>query len=128
MLNGKILFALFVLFSGLLVFAADYVTPISTVTDPIRGFGDFVGQFDYITRFIVLALTVFLAYVSYSAYKKNKSERLFFVALAFGLFFVKWLLKVVDIFVSPGNFFALTYQNVFELLILGALFFALLKK
>ncbi|MDO8627704.1 MAG: hypothetical protein Q7K42_04515 [Candidatus Diapherotrites archaeon] len=128
MLGKKFLILLFVLVSGIFVFAADYVTPVSSVTDPVRSLGDFVGQFDYITRFIVLALTVFLLYVSYTAYNKSKSERLFFVFLAFGLFFVKWLLKVFDIFFSPGEFFASTYQNVSEFLILGALFLALFKK
>ena len=65
--------------------------------------------------------------ISYLAYRKNKSKRLLFVSIAFALFAVKWFIKLVDIFISPGSFLADSSENVFELLILASLFIALFR-
>lgn len=96
--------------------------------DPLREVSDVAAHNDVLTRFLVLALSLAICFIAFKAYQRNKSERLKYVLLAFTLFAVKWTIKVVDIFVSPGNFFNDASENVFELLILGALFLALFRK
>ena len=83
---------------------------------------------DWITRFLVLLLSLAIFAIAFKAYRKTGSERLKYVLIAFALFAVKWAIKVVDVFVSPGRFFNDASENVFELLILGALFMALFRK
>ena len=96
--------------------------------DALREVSDVAAQNDAFTRFLVLLLSAAILFIAVKAYQKNKSERLKFVTLAFALFAVKWGLKVLDLFVSPGNFFNDASENVFELLILGSLFTALFRK
>ncbi|MDP2974008.1 MAG: hypothetical protein Q8N60_03070, partial [Candidatus Diapherotrites archaeon] len=62
------------------------------------------------------------------AFKRSKSRKLLFVSIAFTLFTVKWALKVVDLFFSPGEFFNRAAENIFELLILASLFIAIFRK
>ena len=62
------------------------------------------------------------------AVKKKRSRRLILVAGAFGLFFIKSALGLIDLYVSPGIFMNFAVQGVFDLLIIGAFAIALLKK
>ena len=96
--------------------------------DPLRQISDTAAHNDFITRFLVLILSLAILFIAFKAYQKNKTERLKYVLIAFALFAVKWALKVLDIFVSPGNFFGDASENVFELLLLGSLFLALFRK
>jgi hypothetical protein len=66
-----------------------------------------------------------LCFIAVKAYFKNKSRRLLLIGGAFFLFAVKWFLKILDLFVSPGWFLPDASENVFELLILALLFVAL---
>ena len=108
-------------------FLLQYVAP-NQPWDPLRVLIKFSENIDIITRMIVFALTIAILVISFLAYQKNKSQRLFFVTLAFAFFAIKWALKVIDLFVSPGNFFSDPAENVAELFILAALFLAIFKK
>ena len=80
------------------------------------------------TSIVVFVLSMALLVVSLFAYKRTKSRKLAFVSLAFLLFAAKWALKIVDLTISPGEFFHRAVENVFELAILASLFIALFRK
>lgn len=105
----------------------EYVAPVQP-WDPLRLLIEFSEHIDIITRLIVFALTLVILVISFLAYQKNKSGRLLFVFLAFLFFSIKWALKVIDLFVSPGMFFSDPAENVAELFILVALFIAIFRK
>ncbi|MBI4044655.1 MAG: hypothetical protein HY392_03020 [Candidatus Diapherotrites archaeon] len=79
-------------------------------------------------KILVFLLSAAFFAVAFMAYRKNPSQKLIFVSLAFLFFAPKWLVKLIDLFFSPGTFLADSSENVFELIILGFLFFAILKK
>ena len=95
--------------------------------DFLRPITEAASQLDPYIKILVFLLALGIFAISHLAYRKNKSKRLFFVSIAFGLFAVKWLIKLVDIFISPGLFLADSSENVFELLILLSLFIALFR-
>ncbi len=111
-----------------LVFFIPSVFAEGHLWDFLRPAAEMAGSYDFFTRVIVLVLTLGLAGVSFLAYNKAKSQKLLFVLIAFGLFALKWLLKVLDLFISTGAFFSDASENVFELLILASLFYALFVK
>lgn len=96
--------------------------------DFLRPLTDFAGVFDPYIKIIVLLFAFAIFVVSLFAYRKSKSKKLLLVTIAFFLFALKWLTKVFDIFVSPGNFLSDASENVFEFLILLSLFSALFRK
>lgn len=79
-------------------------------------------------KFVVLLFSSALLALSWLALKKTGSKKFFFLAGAFGLFSLKILLTLADIFFSPGRFMSETTLSLFDLFILAALFFAVLKK
>lgn len=95
--------------------------------DFLRPLTEIAAQLDPYVKIIVFLLALGLFIISYLAYTKNKSKRLLFVSAAFAFFAIKWLFKLVDIFISPGLFLADSSENVFELLILASLFIALFR-
>jgi hypothetical protein len=95
--------------------------------DFLRPFTVMAAELDPYIKIIVFLLVLGLFFISYLAYRKNKSKRLLFVSVAFALFAFKWLIKLVDIFISPGIFLADSSENIFELLILLSLFIALFR-
>jgi len=112
-----------------LAWLALFAVPVNAAPwDLLRPVVDTAVQNDFITRFLVLLLSLGVLFIAWKAYQANQSRRLRWVMVAFALFAVKWLIKVVDFFVSPGNFFNDPSENVFELLILGSLFKALFTK
>jgi len=101
----------------------------SQLFEPLRTATNIAQQFDFYTKFVVLFIAIILSIIAFLAWRKKKeSKRFLLLAIAFGLFAGKWLLKVLDLFFSPGQFFADAASNVFELLILGSLFGALFFK
>lgn len=88
---------------------------------------DHVFTFYDITLILVLFVTIALASVSYIAYAKKKSDRLFFIALAFFLFALKSGLKIIDNFLTGDySYIGISIQTL-ELLILACLFYAIFK-
>ncbi len=96
--------------------------------DFLRPLTDIASQLDTHIKIFVLLLAFAIFVVSLLAYNKTKSKKLAFVTIAFCLFALKWLVKVFDIFFSPGTFLSDSSENVFEFLILVSLFLAIFRK
>jgi hypothetical protein len=77
---------------------------------------------------LVLLVSLVLLAIAVMAYRKNRTEKLKLVCLAFGLFSVKLLANVVDLVASPGYFMGPPVQNIFDLAILATLFVALFRR
>ncbi len=101
---------------------------VSYVWDFLRPFTTVAHEFALPIKFLILLLSLALLFISFLAYRKAKSRKFLFIALAFAFFAIKWTLKIVDIFLSPGLFLADATENIFELLIFVSLFLALFKK
>lgn len=114
------LFCLFLLISSVFVFAApwDFLRPateIANVINPIIVWG--LG---------IISLVLFL--IAVKALRKKSSKRLMLVTLAFGLFALKSVLNLMDLYFSPGIFMNFAVQGFFDFFILVALFIALFKE
>lgn len=96
--------------------------------DVLRPLNSVAESLGAITTWIVFLLSLGLMVIALLAYRKKRSKRYAFIALAFVFFFLKWLLKVVDIYFSPGHFFNWAAESVFELVIFASLFLALFKR
>ena len=101
---------------------------VSYFWDFLRPFTEMAHQFDMPLTWLVFLFSIALLGIAILAYRKNKSRKLLFVFFAFFFFAAKWLLKVFDLYLSPGNFLSDPSENVFELLIFVSLFLALFKK
>lgn len=101
---------------------------MSYAWDFLRPITEFASHIDPLIKGIVTLLAFGFFLVAFAAYKKNPSQRLMLVTAAFFLFAIKWAIKTIDLFFSPGSFLADSSENVFELLILGLLFSAIIKK
>jgi len=84
--------------------------------------------YDFLVRVAVFIISVVILAIALLAYKRTKTNRLLFVSIAFFFFVAKLGLKVVDLYLSPGEFFHRAAENVFELIILASLFIALFRK
>jgi hypothetical protein len=96
--------------------------------DFLRGATETATVVNPIIAWIVLIIALGVALVAVMALRKKKSKRLLLVSVAFGLFFLKTVLNLVDLYFSPGTFMNLGVQSIFDLVIIGALFIALFKK
>jgi len=117
-----VLIAFFILINSAFVFAEeqpwDFLRPLDRAA----------VEWNPFTTWVVFLLAAALIVISFLAYKKKATSRYAFIALAFGLFGVKWALKLVDIYLSPGRFINWAADTVFDLLILAFLFIALFKR
>ncbi len=89
------------------------------------------GAFWYVEPIVLwvlffAALIVFV--IAIKAVSKKHSNKLKLVAAAFGLLLLKAILLLLDMYVSPGNFFNYSIQSFFDLLIILCLFAALFRK
>lgn len=112
-----------VLLALVFVFGQGYL--IGSITDPLRALANEAQQFDFITRMIVFLFAIAVAIVAAAAWSRTRNEKIGLVAWAFGLLAFKWLLKVMDLFVSSGQFFPDHAENVIELVSLALLAYAL---
>ena len=96
--------------------------------DYLRPLAEFAARNDVFLRPVVLLFSLFIFALAILAYRKKKTKRFAFVALAFLFFSIKWTLKVLDLFVSPGYFFSDASENVFELVIFAFLLMALFER
>lgn len=119
----------------LLVLAGMLLLPIASAneiigffTDPLREITNEALQFDFITRIIVFVFSAAVAVIGIMAWIRSKNKRVAFVALAFGLLAFKWALKVMDLFVSTGQFFPDHAENVIELISLALIAYTIFAK
>ena len=96
--------------------------------DFLRPLADYALTLEPVIKPVVLLFSIAMFLVAFFAYRKNPSRKLLFVAGAFFFFALKWAVKVIDLFFSPGNFLADSSESVFELVILALLFVAILRK
>jgi len=116
----RILFLVGVLLFCVSAFAApwDFFRPVaSEVTD--------AGVF---TSWVVFIVSLVIFGISVLALKKSKSNKLIWVSAAFGLFLLKRLLIVIDIYYSQGDFMNNSIQGFFDLLVMISFFVALFRK
>ena len=81
-----------------------------------------------VSLFLVFILASALSVISFMAYNRKKSNRLFFVSFAFFLFALKAALKLIDNFLLGGYSYMGISIQVLEFLILLSLFYALFRK
>ncbi|MFH1751419.1 MAG: hypothetical protein ABH821_00560 [archaeon] len=120
-----LLFSCLIFFSS---FAFAFMDTSINVTQELRNIRDVIYSIDFLIRTIIFLLALGIGAIAVLAYIKKRSQRLFFVSIAFSLFAVKWLLKIVDLFFFNVHYFTDPIENVFELLILALLFLALVRK
>lgn len=77
---------------------------------------------------LMLVVSAVVFCIALMAVRKKYSAKLAFVSAAFGLFFLKSLLIVIDMYYSPGEFMNQGIQAFFDLLTIGCLFVALFRK
>ena len=87
-----------------------------------------VGVIEPITLWGLLIVSALLFGIAILALKRKSSSKLGYVAAAFGLFFIKSFLMVVDVYFSPGDFMNKAILGFFDLLIMAGLFIALFRK
>jgi len=98
---------------------------VSIITNPLRWLTEEAGELDYAIRIIVFVFSAAIAGIGIMAWQKNNQTRVKWIALAFVLFAFKWLLKVMDMFVSTGAFFPDHAENVMELISLALIAYAI---
>jgi hypothetical protein len=98
---------------------------VEAITNPLRVLTNEAAQFDFITRFIVLLFSLAVAIIGAIAWRRNPNPKIKWIAIAFGLLAFKWLLKVMDLFVSSGQFFPDHAENVIELVSLALIAYAI---
>ena len=92
---------------------------VGLITNPLRWLAEEAGQFDFSIRIIVFLFSAAIAAIGFTAWRRTPNTRVKWIAIAFGLFAFKWLLKVMDMFVSSGAFFPDHAENVIELISLA---------
>ncbi len=116
-------------FTLMLLAIAQFALLASASTlDPLRTVRSDISTIDPFTRIVVFALSVVVLAIALLAYARSKSKRILLVTAAFGFFSLKWLFKVLDIFLTPGMFLTDPLENVFEFLILLLLAVAIFKR
>lgn len=93
--------------------------------DALRPVSDVAVQLDAPIKWFVLLLSAALFVISLLAYAKSKSKRILIVSFAFLLFLVKAVIKVADIYFSPGAFFSYAADDAADFLIMLSIFMAI---
>ena len=121
-LVGKVLSVFFVI---LLLCASAFAAAPWDFLRPTLAAADAISP---VITAIVLLISAFIFGIALLAYKKKKSQALLWVSVAFGLFVLKRILYLVDLYVSPGVFMNFAIESIFDLLILASLFLAIFRK
>jgi hypothetical protein len=117
---GLGLFSLMLVLILSIVFAAPW--------DVLRAPTDWINVIEPIIVWVLLLVSASVFLIALLALRKKYSVKLVFVAGAFGLFGLKSLLVVIDLYASMGNFMNYSILAFFDLLTIGCLFLALFKK
>ena len=113
-----------VVLSVLLLSASVFAAPWDIFREPVQ----VVGNADTIISWVLLIVAFALVCIASLALRKKPSSRLKWVTVAFGVFFIKALLIVIDVYFSPGYFMNFAVQGLFDVVILGILFVGLFRK
>jgi len=101
---------------------------MSAPWDFLREPVNFVGILEPLTLWVLLVVSISMLGIAILALKKKSSPKLKWVAGAFGLFFIKSALLVIDYYFSPGNFMNQAIIGFFDLCVMIAFFIALFRK
>ncbi|MDD5148164.1 MAG: hypothetical protein PHH08_01735 [Candidatus ainarchaeum sp.] len=96
----------------------DFLRPLS---EAVNGFLGPIVLIGLVISIIIFAIAI-------KSYLKTKSRKLLFIAVAFLLFLVKWVIQAADLFWSPGIFFGVPAQSVAEILIMVFILLAVFRK
>lgn len=119
-MRKKIFLGVLVLFASSFAAAAE-----GYAWDYLRPVADFALSIDLPVKIVVFLLSLFVFAISFLSYYKSRSKRILLVSVAFLLFSLKWLVKIVDLVYSPGTFLSDSSENLFELGIILSLLVAL---
>jgi hypothetical protein len=111
-------FLLLVLFSSI-VFAEGYFW------DVLRPATELAKQFEVPITYLLFLVSLVVFIISFLGWRKSKSTRILLISLAFFLFVLKWLIEIVDIYFSPGNFLGDASAKVFDFGIMFLIFVAI---
>ena len=106
------------------VFSVVFAAPWDIFREPVSG----LWVIEPVVLWVLLFVSFGLLVIALLALQRKHSEKLSWVCAAFGLFFIKAFLLVLDIYYSPGNFMNNAIQSFFDLLILGSLFIGIFRK
>ncbi|MCX6803433.1 MAG: hypothetical protein NTY48_02570 [Candidatus Diapherotrites archaeon] len=115
-------------FSLLVCFVSIFAGAFAAPWDALRGPAQAISVIEPVIVWLMLIVSFVLFVIALLAVRKKFSTTLLWVGIAFGLFFIKSLLVVLDLYVSSGDFFNYSIQALFDLLIVGSLFVALFRK
>ena len=124
--------SLVAIYVALIVLTGAYLFAVEDIADGsfslAKGGRDHKFSFFDVTLFLVLILAASLTVISSLAYAKKNNPRLFFVSLAFFLFAVMAVLRLVDNYIlGPYSYIGISVSTL-EFLILLSLFYALFRK
>ena len=111
-----------------LLLCSGFVCAEAQPWDALRPLNAAAESLQEVTTWLVFLLSIGLMAIACMAWRKKRTKRYFFIGLAFFFSFFKWLLAVVDLYVSPGFFFNWAGGTVVELVIFACLFLALFKR
>lgn len=121
---------LLVLYVILVLLAAFYMVGVEHITGShfdVAGRNHVFSLYD-IMLVLVFVVAAALSVISFIAYSRKRSSRLFFVAFAFFLFALKAALKLIDnFFLGDYSYIGVSIQTL-EFVILLSLFYALFRK
>lgn len=78
--------------------------------------------------FANLLVALVLVAIGFMAYERSKKPAILWISVAFTVIAFQWLLRIADRYVIPGNLVIVPLSDVFELVVLFLLFFALFKR
>ena len=96
----------------------------SRAWDALRPASEFAKDIELIVKWLLLVVSAVLFAISAMAYYKSGSRRVMFISAAFFLFVVASLVKIFDIYFSPGYFFSEASSDLMQLLIMLIIFVA----
>ncbi len=111
-------FLLLILFSSV-VFAEGYFW------DSLRPVTELAKQFEIPITYLLFLVSLVVFVISFFGWRKSKSTRILLISFAFFLFVLKWLIEIIDIYFSPGNFLGYASAKVFDFAIMFLIFIAI---
>jgi hypothetical protein len=93
--------------------------------DALRPVSQTADNFSLPIELLALAFSVGLTLVAFLAYQRKSTTRFLMLFSAFALFSLKWVIMIVDEFISPGHFISRASVAVLDIASLLLLFWAI---